>query len=102
MRQRTGARLLLVLARVLGPGTFEGSIGYDIPCVVDADEQEQHRSRRDDEQGRCRVTWEQNRRDDEGGVGDQRQDPLPHALANPESAASTVVTCQASFPAAPP
>ncbi len=62
---------------VLRPGELKGNVCHDIPRVVDADEQQQHRSRSDDVQGRCRVTWEQNRRDDEGGVGDQRQERIP-------------------------
>src|SRR2546427_6475869 len=41
--QRTGARLMLVLALVLGPGEFDGSAGHVIPRVVDADAPEQHR-----------------------------------------------------------
>src|SRR5690242_21803889 len=65
--------LSLVLTLVLGLGEFEGDVGHVIPGVVDADEQQQHRCRGDDEQGRCRMAWEQKRRDDEGAVGDQRQ-----------------------------
>lgn len=62
---------MLFLTLVLGR-EFDGCIGHVIPRVVDADEQEQERCRSDDEEGRCRVDWEQKRRDDEGGVGDER------------------------------
>ncbi len=71
---------MLVLALVLGPGEFDGNVGHVIPRVVDADEQEQHRYRSDDEQGRCRMAREQNRRDDEGGVGDERKDRMPQPV----------------------
>src|SRR5947208_4978 len=70
----------LVLALVLGPGEFDGNVGHVIPRVVDANEQEQHRSRSDDEQCRHRITWEHHRRDEEGGVGDQRQDRMPQPV----------------------
>ena len=92
--QRTGARLLLVLARVLGPGAFEGRVGHDIPRIVDADEQEQHRSRSDDEHCWGRVTWEQNRRDDEGGVGDERQDRVPQPVGEHRLIFRQTVACQ--------
>src|SRR5260221_14625528 len=68
--------LSLVLRLVLPLGEFEGNIGHIIPGVVDADEQQQHRCRSDDEQCRCWMAWEQQRRDDEGGVGDQRKDRM--------------------------
>src|SRR6266566_2674527 len=68
--------LSLVLMLVLRLVEFGGNIGHVIPGVVDADEQEQHRCRSDDEQSRCRIAWEHNRRDDEGGVGDQRKDRM--------------------------
>src|SRR6266702_4439552 len=79
-RQRTGATPLLVLALVLRPGEFGGNVDHVIPRVVDADEQEQHRSRGDDEQCRCRMAWEQHRRDEEGSVGDQRKDRMPQPV----------------------
>ena len=34
---------------ILRLGAFEGHVGHDIPCVVDANEQEQHRYRSDAE-----------------------------------------------------
>src|SRR5260221_7422685 len=68
--------LSLVMRLVLALGQFEGKIGHIIPGVVDADEQQQHRCRSDDEQCRCRMAWEQKRRDDEGSVGDQRKDRM--------------------------
>ncbi len=71
---------MLVLALVLGLGEYDGSVGHVIPRVVDADEQEQHRRRSDDEQGRCRMAWEQKRRDDEGGVGDERKNRMPQPV----------------------
>src|SRR5260370_28369816 len=71
-----GTLLLLVLALVLRLGEFEGNIGHIIPGVVDADEQQQHRCRGDDEQCRCRMAWEHNRRDEPAGVGDQREDRM--------------------------
>ena len=61
--QRNCTRTILVLALVLGPGEFDGDVGHVIPRVVDADEQQQHRSRGDDEQCRRRMDWEHNRRD---------------------------------------
>ncbi len=79
-RQRTGARPMLVLALVLRPGEVEGNVDHVIPRVVDTDEQEQHRSRGDDEQCRCRMAWEHYRRDEEGGVGDQRKDRMPQPV----------------------
>jgi hypothetical protein len=39
-------------------------------------EQEQHRYRSDDKQGRYRLTREHNRCNEEGGVGDERQDRI--------------------------
>src|SRR6266436_6936355 len=75
-----GTLLLLVLALVLLLGEFEGNVGHVIPGVVDADEQEQHRCRGDDEQCRCWMAWKHNCRDDEGGVGDQRQDHIPQPV----------------------
>ena len=71
---------MLVLALVLGPGEFDGRVGHVVPRVVDADEQEQHRSLGDDEQYRHRIAREQNRRDDEGGVGDERKDRMPQPV----------------------
>src|SRR5712692_1956931 len=68
--------LSLVLTLVLPLGEFDGNVGHVIPGVVDADEQEQHRCSGDDEQCRCRMAWEQKRRDDEGSVGDQRKDRM--------------------------
>src|SRR5260221_12255111 len=68
--------LSLVLTLVLPLGEVEGNIGHVIPGVVDADEQEQHRCRGDDEQCRSRMAWEQHRRDEEGSVGDQRKDRM--------------------------
>ena len=38
--QETGARLMLVLARVPWLGEYEDSVGHVIPGIVDADEQE--------------------------------------------------------------
>jgi hypothetical protein len=55
-------------------------IGHDIPCVVDANEQEQHRYRSDDEQRRYRLTREQNRGDDEGGR--RRRAARPYTTAS--------------------
>src|SRR5713226_9418892 len=72
--------LSLVLTLVLRLGEFDGNIGQVIPGVVNADEQEQHRCRGDDEQCRRRIAWEHYRRDDEGGVGDQRQDHIPQPV----------------------
>src|SRR5207302_9891697 len=69
-------KCVLVLAFVLPPREFDGNVGHVIPRVVDADEQEQHRCRGDDEQCRCRIAWKQNRRDDERGVRDQRQNRM--------------------------
>src|SRR5260221_3376029 len=74
--RRPPSQALLVLALVLRPGEVDGNVDHVIPRVVDADEQEQHRSRGDDEQCRCRMAWEQHRRDEEGSVGDQRQDRM--------------------------
>src|SRR5216683_7005088 len=68
--------LSLVLTLVLRLGEFDGNIGQVIPGVVDADEQEQHRCRSDDEQCRCWIDWKRNRRDDDGGVGEQRKDRM--------------------------
>src|SRR5216684_3492751 len=68
--------LSLVLTFVLRPGEFEGDVGHVIPGVVDADEQQQHRCRGDDEQCRCWIAWKQKRRDDEPGIGDERQDRM--------------------------
>ena len=65
---------------ILRLGAFEGRIGHDIPCVVDTNEEEQHRYRSDDEQGRYRLSREHNRRDDEGGVRDERQDRIPQPV----------------------
>jgi len=79
-RQRTGARPMLVLALVLRPGEVDGNVDHVIPRVVDTDEQEQHRSRGDDEQCRCRMAWEHYRRDEEGSVGDQRKDRMPQPV----------------------
>src|SRR5260370_32730912 len=56
--------LSLVLTLVLRLGEFEGDVGYIIPGVVDADEQQQHR---------CRG-------DDEPGIGDERQDRMPEPV----------------------
>jgi hypothetical protein len=50
---------------------------------VDAHEQEQHRCRSDDEQGRCWLTREHHRRDDDGGVGDTNIKPVSVAAAVP-------------------
>ena len=71
---------MLVLALVLRPGEVEGNVDHVIPRVVDTDEQEQHRSRSDDEQCRCRMAWEHYRRDEEGSVGDQRKDRMPQPV----------------------
>src|SRR6266567_6879134 len=68
--------LSLVLMLVLRLVEFGGNIGHVIPGVVDADEQEQHRCRSNDEQCRYWIAWKQNRRDDDGGVGDQRKDRM--------------------------
>ena len=57
-RQRTGARLMLVLTLVLRLGALDGDVGNGIPRVVDADEQEQHRNRTDDEQCQRRIAQE--------------------------------------------
>ena len=62
---------------ILGLRTFESRVGHHIPCVADANEQEQHRYRSDDKQGRYRLTRKQNRRDEEERVGDERQDRIP-------------------------
>src|SRR6516162_2270551 len=62
---------------ILGLRAFEGRVGHHIPCVADANEQEQHRYRSDDEQGRYRLTREHNRRNEQGGIGDERQDRVP-------------------------
>src|SRR2546425_3513953 len=72
--------LSLVLMLVLRLGEFDGNIGHVIPGVVDADEQQQHRSRSDDEQCRRRLDWKQKRRDDEPGIGDERQDRMPEPV----------------------
>src|SRR5438309_10953774 len=72
--------LSLVLTLVLRLGEFDGNIGHVIPGVVDTDEQQQHRSRGDDEQCRCRIAWEQKRCDEEGGVGDERKDRMPEPV----------------------
>src|SRR5438552_11348663 len=71
---------MLVLARVLWLGALDGNVGHGIPRVVDTDEQEQHRSRSDDEQCRRRMAWEHHRRDDECGVGDERKDRIPQPV----------------------
>ena len=65
---------------ILRLGALEGRVGHGIPCVVDANEQEQHRYRSDDEQGRYPLSREHNRRDDEGGVRDERQDRIPQPV----------------------
>src|SRR5216683_6233569 len=72
--------LSLVLTLVLRLGEFDGNIGQVIPGVVNADEQEQHRCRGDDEQGRCWIAWEHDRRDEEGSVGDQWKDDMPQPV----------------------
>src|SRR5260221_14774072 len=76
----TGERTMLVLALVLRPGEVDGNVEHAIPRVVDADEQEQHRHCADDEQSRHRMAWEHTRRDEECGVGDQRQDCIPQPV----------------------
>src|SRR5437660_10970817 len=77
-KRRKGA--LLFLALVLRLGEFDGNVDHVIPRVVDAYEQEQDRSRGDDEQCRCRIAWEQQRRDEEGSVGGQRKDRMPQPV----------------------
>src|SRR5216683_3875620 len=72
--------LSLVLTLVLRLGESEGDVGYIIPGVVDADEQQQHRCRGNDEQCRCWIAWKQKRRDDEPGIGDERQDRMPEPV----------------------
>src|SRR5258708_6701885 len=72
--------LSLVLTLVLRLGELKDKVGHVIPGVVDADEQEQHRCRSDDEQCRRRMDWKQKRRDDEPGIGDQRQDRMPEPV----------------------
>src|SRR6266849_2418250 len=72
--------LSLVLTLVLRLGEIDGNIGHVIPGVVDADEQEQHRSRGDDEQCRRRIAWEHNRGDDEPSIGDERKDRMPEPV----------------------
>ncbi len=71
---------MLVLALVLRLGEVDGNVEHGIPRVVDADEQEQHRHCADDEQCRHRMAWEHNRRDEECGVGDERQDRIPQPV----------------------
>src|SRR5436305_14108032 len=59
-------KCVLVLAFVLPPREFDGNVGHVIPAGVDADEQQQHRCRSDDEQCRCRHPWQHKPRDADG------------------------------------
>jgi hypothetical protein len=73
----THSEEILVLTLVLRLGELDDNIGNVIPRVVDADEQEQNRSRSDAEQCRRRIAREHNRRDDECCVGDERKERMP-------------------------
>src|SRR6266487_2935349 len=92
LRKRACARLVLVLACLLWLGAFNGHVGHDIPRIVDPHEQEQHRHRRDDEQARSGVDWKQNRRYDEGGVGDEWQERVPQPARAHQLIAHQTVT----------
>ena len=70
----------LFLALVLRLRVYEGHIGNGIPCVMDTDEEKQHRSGADDEQRRRRIARYRQRRDNEGRVGDERKDRMPQPV----------------------
>src|SRR6266496_6806959 len=75
--RRLAVQALLVLTLVLRLGALFGNVGYGIPRVVDADEQEQNRSRTAADECRCRIAREQKRRADECCVGGERKYHMP-------------------------
>src|SRR5689334_23173464 len=73
-------RSLLVLTLVLHLGALDGNVGHSIPGIMNADEQKQNRCRSDAEQGRYRIAWEHNCRDDDDYVRDEWKYDMPQPI----------------------